>query len=578
MKGLSTAFFRPLGGLVTAPAYFVMLAVRYFILFVFIMALAACGKGFKTLDPNQAIPPGETPSVETIFETSEYVPVGEGLSVVRPTTYVSDRIRFTKNDVHDEKTDFRKVYSGLTIKNLKHKYDPATKLVTLTGEFYLNPQGQPVKKDFSFSGTATEGQSRISMEPQIGSEEFKKNFRAVVSNCQIENACEDFNIQFFYYIPSEKRVYIEQVFPQNMLVQTIVKKSPEEKEKERKEKLEKERLEREKKEKEEAERRAEEDKNKSEEQKAKEKREREEREAQERQAREQQESEQEHEDEFTEIGNVLIPNVSDQVIIDQFPDLQDAQKIAIQAAGENQKVEDEVLPLAEERYAPEVIKILKPYIVGIDQAQGLPHKGSLKNSVNLTSLVQQMGPLSGVHLMAPEMNFNYGTSELVSIVAKVGQWVQNYVPNFQTDVRTMSNQKGGQIKGHKSHQSGLDADIGYIFKTNNTTQIFQKASNEKGVVRDTFMVDKQWDLFKALFKTNQVEFIIVSKPVKQAICTHVQKIKEYTPDKQAILSKIVDVIDSAVHDTHFHLRIKCGPKQGNCLRWGVQPLDPCPKR
>jgi hypothetical protein len=250
--------------------------------------------------------------------------------------------------------------------------------------------------------------------------------------------------------------------------------------------------------------------------------------------------------------------------------------------------------------AANVIKVLESIPVGKNQAVEIQNQNrsvsrKLVNGVNLAPLIKQLDPFSGLNIVHPNLNTFWGTSDLVITVLRIGQWVREHVGNIELDVADLSNQNGGlqtrwdpvhkkSVATHESHQNGIDADLGYIFSDNNQTQRMRVANTNA----TDFLMDKQWELFKDLFRENTAQLMYVSPPMKKALCQYVKQSGELdkpeTSDFARFILERVKTVEMnhrtgrmevvKGHENHFHLRIKCGPQQGFCANSKFN-LEPC---
>jgi|SRR5690554_2033151 len=129
----------------------------------------------------------------------------------------------------------------------------------------------------------------------------------------------------------------------------------------------------------------------------------------------------------------------------------------------------------------------------------------------------------------------------------------------------LSQQGGGKIRPHASHQSGRDADLSYYFRGN------VQLPNLFPMTYETVDTVKTWHLFKTLIDTGQVEYIFTVRPVQRALYEYARSIG-YTeaeleplfqyPRPNNARSGIIRHV--AGHDTHFHIRFTCGPQDRQC--------------
>ncbi len=280
-------------------------------------------------------------------------------------------------------------------------------------------------------------------------------------------------------------------------------------------------------------------------------------------------------------------------IIAMFPELKDEKEKADKTLADKREKDGTTLPPVMnpsaflkslggvKNLSPSVQEVLASLPPGLNQAVQVMGRNKviqrrLQHGVNLAPLVSQLNPQSGLRILHPEQKNFWGTTELVATVLRIGQWVLDNVGNVQLDVADLSDQNGGvqvhkgtNIRTHWTHQHGIDVDLGYVFAKN----------NEVGHMRvpllgsKDFLIDKQWELFKELFKENIAQQIYVSAPVKRALCQHLKQTHELQDPQIVQYSNRIAV--ASHHESHFHLRIKCGPGQTLCEPTKGDSASPC---
>lgn len=287
--------------------------------------------------------------------------------------------------------------------------------------------------------------------------------------------------------------------------------------------------------------------------------------------------------ETKEIRGVADSQLTPSDIIEMFPELKEEKKKADLSLAEQRKKAG--VPTPQEFTGPSYLKslggsknlsqsvrdILISLPFGENQAVQVASRNKariqrrLQNGVNLVPFVEQLGPQSGLRILHPQQNNFWGTTELVATVIRIGQWVVDNVGSVPLDVADLSDQNGGlqinpktKARTHRSHQHGLDVDLGYLIDSHNKGGRMRVPSMKS----DDFLIDKQWELFKELFEEDIAQQIYVSSPVKRAICRHLKQTNQLKQPEIVQYSNRIAVV--AGHENHFHLRIKCGPNQKLC--------------
>ena len=199
----------------------------------------------------------------------------------------------------------------------------------------------------------------------------------------------------------------------------------------------------------------------------------------------------------------------------------------------------------------------EPYTIGktnngcISGAQALPLEGN--------------GYLV-VHL---ERNRHYGHPLLVQTLKTLGkQAQQQQIGVFQ--IGDLGQARGGALPfGHRSHQSGLDADIWFNLNPDSYANLNKQRSNikqpsmlnpnKKGL--NLSWTDKHRKLLEIAAKIDDVDRIFVNPHIKKDLC------KTVTGDRQW-LQKIRPWYH---HDDHFHVRLRCPKSSPDCINQAPIP-------
>ena len=178
---------------------------------------------------------------------------------------------------------------------------------------------------------------------------------------------------------------------------------------------------------------------------------------------------------------------------------------------------------------------------------------------------------------------NFGTDEIVRLIAYAGRQVSREYPGSRIGVADISPERGGPSRWHSTHQSGLDVDL-LFFELDSSGR---PASSDAmlhyrgdGVARSAtgrnFDVERNWFLVKSLIQNPiaRLQFIFIYDPLKQMLLDYAMAIGE-PPDIVEEASYLLhQPSDSASHDDHFHVRLYCskadrdlGCRDRGLLRW-----------
>ena len=173
---------------------------------------------------------------------------------------------------------------------------------------------------------------------------------------------------------------------------------------------------------------------------------------------------------------------------------------------------------------------------------GRPNRGTLINAIALPAA-------DGIEIMNPERNF--GTRVTVdSLLAAVAEVRQRYPNTPALRVGDISRAHGGYIRPHRSHQNGLDVDLGYYYSTD--ARWYTKA-NAENLDRE-----RTWALVKALIAQGTVEYLFMDRSVQALLRDHALASGEPADWVDGLFQKAprteAMIRHTWGHLTHFHVR------------------------
>lgn len=213
---------------------------------------------------------------------------------------------------------------------------------------------------------------------------------------------------------------------------------------------------------------------------------------------------------------------------------------------------------------------------GTSASLGTTSEGALRDPVML--------PISGDGYVVPAhwlpRNSNYGTEELVGLVARSTRLVDDQVPGGIAAIGDLSRRGGGASIEHKSHRSGRDADIFYYavdeggrpvvpgeamlrFNAEGRAVHWSPARGEKApnrpVPRHRFDTKRNWALVRALIEDPgaEVQWIFIQHNLAALLFREAVA----SGEDPAVLARAAYVLrepsDAEPHDDHMHVRIYC---------------------
>lgn len=205
---------------------------------------------------------------------------------------------------------------------------------------------------------------------------------------------------------------------------------------------------------------------------------------------------------------------------------------------------------------------------------GSPTDGRLENGVELAGA-------SGVLRLKRPKGPRWGIGELVEMLERAAKRVERRFPGSVLLVGDLSRRAGGDLGGHRSHESGRDADVGFYFVDAQGKPVesgrFRAVDWRGRAAGDAslrFDDARNWALVEAWVTDPRarVEHIFVAKPIRARLLAHARKKGVYLPVLHRASIAMKQPSRGLSHDDHFHVRIACPRSQR-----GVCMADP-PKR
>lgn len=193
---------------------------------------------------------------------------------------------------------------------------------------------------------------------------------------------------------------------------------------------------------------------------------------------------------------------------------------------------------------------------------GWPWRGALTGSVRLT----ESHLLRYAESEVADGHF-YGTSELVHILERGVRKVQRQAPGGRLTVGELSRAHGGDIVGHRSHENGRDADLGFYVtdgegqpvETPDFVRINWRGEGELDGTTVRFDERRNWLLVKALMTDEHttLKHVFVAPHIRRRL---LEAAREQGESDTLIERAKHVVLPPGVrhpHADHYHIRIYC---------------------
>jgi penicillin-insensitive murein endopeptidase len=164
----------------------------------------------------------------------------------------------------------------------------------------------------------------------------------------------------------------------------------------------------------------------------------------------------------------------------------------------------------------------------------------------------------------------YGHPALVLMLERSARAVARQAPGSVLLVGDLSYKYGGPIAGHRSHESGRDADVGFFVRDRrdrprNLDRFVAfdaegKAADGSGRLFDDY---RNWLLVQLWLKDHRatIQHVFVASHLRSRLLRYAASHKlfrKYVDDAAALL---LQPQNAANHDDHFHVRIRCPKRQ-----------------
>jgi penicillin-insensitive murein endopeptidase len=173
----------------------------------------------------------------------------------------------------------------------------------------------------------------------------------------------------------------------------------------------------------------------------------------------------------------------------------------------------------------------------------------------------------------------YGTWQLVQLLERAARRVAQRFPGARLSVGELSSKQGGDIGGHRSHESGRDADVGF-FMTRNDGRPYAGGAfapfdgQGRGLPPNPglrFDDARNWELVSKLVDDGdaRVQYIFVAHDIRQRLLREATRRRASAELVSRASAVLVEPAHGNPHRSHFHVRIYCSPADRSvCLDVG----------
>ncbi len=193
---------------------------------------------------------------------------------------------------------------------------------------------------------------------------------------------------------------------------------------------------------------------------------------------------------------------------------------------------------------------------------GHPWRGSLQAGRSICPLD---GPL--LHAYSCRRGLGWGTAPLVELLVHVAERLRAEHPELKLVVGNLSRRSGGEIPFSVSHQSGRDADLGFVLVDRKGRQhlplplvhirdVPRLDGRDEGQYA-RFEPGPNWTIVRALVSDPRVQWVFVADHLKDAMLDWARAHDEDPTTLIRAEFVLKQPSTSTPHDDHFHVRLYC---------------------
>jgi len=183
---------------------------------------------------------------------------------------------------------------------------------------------------------------------------------------------------------------------------------------------------------------------------------------------------------------------------------------------------------------------------------------------------KKLRPSDNLWIQDKSLPYSYGHPALVLMLNRTAKQISRQSPGSVLLVGDLSSEFGGPLYGHKSHQSGRDADVGFFVldsegNPQNSRRLlrFDKAGRARdgsGVQFDDY---RNWLLVQLWLKDSRanLQHVFVASHLRQRLLDFARKRPAFQPHVVAASQFLRQPSNGLPHDDHFHIRIACPESQ-----------------
>ena len=192
--------------------------------------------------------------------------------------------------------------------------------------------------------------------------------------------------------------------------------------------------------------------------------------------------------------------------------------------------------------------------------------------------------LGGAHLVETDYlrvepsdtpgDVRWGLEPLVAMLDRAARVVHQKFPGTVMYVGHLSREGGGDVDGHRSHESGRDADVGFFARSSAGKQLMAshfvafRADGTAPTWPGAYFDDaKNWTLVSSLIEDPDahVTHLFVAAPLRARLLAYAERAGAAPATRMRAAELMQQPHGVLPHDDHFHVRIGCPAHQAACV-------------
>lgn len=185
---------------------------------------------------------------------------------------------------------------------------------------------------------------------------------------------------------------------------------------------------------------------------------------------------------------------------------------------------------------------------------------------------KRLKPSKYVKLKSGSEERSYGHPSLVLMLERSAKELRRVAPGSVLVVGDLSDPNGGPLPGHRSHQSGRDADVVFCALDQHGKPVVldhyvKFAANGKALDGSGYVFDdwRNWLLVQSWVRDERagLSHIFIARPLRQRLISFASKQPAFKPYVAEVSALLKQPEEGEAHDDHFHVRVSCPKAQAD---------------